>query len=271
VAPDALVTAQPEPVPNPDAEGPAVARTLPDQHASELAALTPPPPPPAVVAPQVPVVAPALPAADRGGGEAVAERQPEQEVRKLRKPPKDRKIAFNIKGGAIAAAQAKVQVEEAVAAARARRLNTKDASTQTVRDPERQDGDIVTIWRLRPRGMESFPHFPKAAKRKVRESTMCAAAEGEGDEVEAKPEESQRDVRRRLGGNAGLPQKISESPERATVVEATVPEGLQADTLQETKEAAECEDSSSSDDSPASDVVQEMLARTVQGQDAMPV
>jgi len=101
------------------------------------------------------------------------------EVSMPKKPkPKLGKISFNIQGGSIAAAQAKTQVEEAIAAERARRLNTRDASTQTVRDPE-NDGEIVTIWRLRPRGMESFPHFPKATKKKAREPKICAAVDAE--------------------------------------------------------------------------------------------
>merc|ERR1712061_289775 len=93
----------------------------------------------------------------------------EEQLQRPRPLPKPGRISFNIQGAktAMAAAQAQVQVEEAVAAARARRLNTRDASTQTVRDPERQGGDIVTIWRLRPRGMESFPHFPRQAKKKM--------------------------------------------------------------------------------------------------------
>merc|ERR1711920_111255 len=74
-------------------------------------------------------------------------------------------------------------------AERVRRLNTKDASTQTVRDPE-NDGEIVTIWRLRPRGMESFPHFPKATKKKAREPKICAAVDAEQPE----DNEESRDV-----------------------------------------------------------------------------
>jgi len=72
---------------------------------------------------------------------------------------------------AMAAARTKVQVQTAVEAAKAKRLNVKDAATQTVRDPERQDGEIATIWRLRPRGMESFPHFAKQPKVRKRGST----------------------------------------------------------------------------------------------------
>lgn len=117
------------------------------------------------------------------------EENPEEETLPLRSrpPPKPGKISFNIKGAreAIAAAQAQAQAEEAVKNARERRLNTRDASTQTVQDPERQDGGIVTIWRLRPRGMESFPHFPRAAKRKMREAVLCAAAADEEDAMEA--------------------------------------------------------------------------------------
>lgn len=94
-----------------------------------------------------------------------------------RQPPKGKKgLSFNIQGAktAMAAAKAQVEAEEAVAAVRARRLNSRDASTQTVRDPESQDGEIVTIWRLRPRGMESFPHFPRQpAKKKARGSPLA--------------------------------------------------------------------------------------------------
>merc|ERR1719447_1089048 len=82
----------------------------------------------------------------------------------------------------MAQAQAQVQAEEAVAKARARRLHRRDAATQTVRDPERE-GDIVTIWRLRPRGMESFPHFPtgghsnKAGSKRRKSRAGTAASE----------------------------------------------------------------------------------------------
>lgn len=110
---------------------------------------------------------------------AVQEDQDEEDALPLRprQLPKAGRISFNIKGAktAMAAAKAQVEAEEAVAAVRARRLNFRDASTQTVRDPESQDGDIVTIWRLRPRGMESFPHFPRQpAKKKARGSTVTA-------------------------------------------------------------------------------------------------
>merc|ERR1719277_2158666 len=100
-------------------------------------------------------------------------------------PKKMGKISFSLQGAkdAVAAAQAQVQAEEAVAAARARRLNTRDASTQTVRDPESQDGGIVTIWRLRPRGMESFPHFPRQGKKKRGESNTVCAATDEAEDV----------------------------------------------------------------------------------------
>ena len=90
-----------------------------------------------------------------------------------RVPAKAGSITFNMQGAqkAMAAARTKVQVQTAVEAAKAKRLNVKDAATQTVRDPERQDGDIATIWRLRPRGMESFPHFAKQPKIRKRGST----------------------------------------------------------------------------------------------------
>merc|ERR1712224_92466 len=38
-----------------------------------------------------------------------------------------------------------------------------------------QDGEIVTIWRLRPRGMESFPHFPRAGHKRAKTLNICAA------------------------------------------------------------------------------------------------
>jgi len=181
---------------------------------------------------------PAASPADPAGDERVAEEEDSVSQPQLKRPkPKLGKIAFNIQGGSIAAAQAKVQVEEAVAAARARRLNTKDASTQTVRDPEHQDQDgaPVTIWRLRPRGMESFPHFPKATKRKVREPTICAAAEdGEDREFFAasgtvNPDVPEKDVRkRRLDAGPGAPQQEDlEGPTRATVEAAPVAEAPQ--------------------------------------------
>lgn len=101
----------------------------------------------------------------------------------LRKPkPQPGKISFSLQGAksSIEKAQSCRQAEEAVEAARAKRLNTRDASTQTVRDPE-QDGDIVTIWRLRPRGMESFPHFPRPNKKRPREALICVGDAGENN------------------------------------------------------------------------------------------
>jgi len=100
--------------------------------------------------------------------------------------PKLGKISINIAGAksAMEQAQAQAQAKEAVAAALKRKLNLRDAETQTVRDPERE-GDIVTIWRLRPRGMESFPHFPtgghsnKAGSK--RKKARAGAAAGEED------------------------------------------------------------------------------------------
>lgn len=115
-------------------------------------------PAPLVEGPQLPESA-ASPSVDPADEEDVLLPRPKP-------PPRQMKISFNMKGAreAIEAAKAQVQAEEAVAAAKAKRLNTCDASTQTVRDPER-DG-VVTIWRLRPRGMASFPHFPRPAKQK---------------------------------------------------------------------------------------------------------
>lgn len=127
-------------------------------------------------------------------------------------------ISFNIQGAktAMAAAQAQVQVEEAVAAARARRLNTRDASTQTVRDPERQGGDIVTIWRLRPRGMESFPHFPRQAKKKVPRGAVSCTAVAEEDEAFASVGVNQGSIQgggRKRSRHINI-ERISESVER---------------------------------------------------------
>lgn len=109
---------------------------------------------------------------------------PEGEAEQLSFPRKPRaakpgSITFNMQGAqkAMAAARTRVQVQTAVEAAKAKRLNVKDAATQTVRDPERQDGDIVTIWRLRPRGMESFPHFAKQPKVGKRSNTKDLEAE----------------------------------------------------------------------------------------------
>jgi len=149
---------------------------------------------PVPVPPSVPALAPALEPKtppDPIPGDAPPLKTPEnnaghqeqdddEQPHRLRPPPKPGKISFNIQGAkeAMAAAQAQVQALEAVEAVRKRRLNTRDASTQTVRDPERQDGDIVTIWRLRPRGMESFPHFPRPGKKKM----SCTAVEDEDDE-----------------------------------------------------------------------------------------
>lgn len=110
---------------------------------------------------------------------------PEGEAEQLSFPKKPRvslapgSITFNMQGAqkAMAAARTRVQVQTAVEAAKAKRLNVRDAATQTVRDPERQDGDIVTIWRLRPRGMESFPHFAKQPKVGKRSNTKDLEAE----------------------------------------------------------------------------------------------
>mmetsp|Transcript_70503 Transcript_70503/g.131870 ORF Transcript_70503/g.131870 Transcript_70503/m.131870 type:complete len:351 (-) Transcript_70503:28-1080(-) len=71
-------------------------------------------------------------------------------------------ISFKLQGAkeAMAAAQKVTDLEAELKAVRARKQNVRDATTQTVRNPL-QDGEKVTVWRLRPRGMESFPHFPK--------------------------------------------------------------------------------------------------------------
>lgn len=83
-------------------------------------------------------------------------------LKRPRPPPKMGKISFNVEGAkqAVAAAQAVKEAEEAVEALRAKRMNTRDACSQTEADPLR-NGDYVALWRLRPRGMASFPHFPR--------------------------------------------------------------------------------------------------------------
>lgn len=136
---------------------------------------------------------------------------------KPRPPPKPGKISFNMQGAkkAIAEAQAQVQVEEAVAAARARRLNTRDAATQTVRDPETQDGDIVTIWRLRPRGMESFPHFPRQRSKSAIDPKITAGAEEEDSfpALSLKPVADERRRNKKRSRQVDI-ERISDSPER---------------------------------------------------------
>ncbi|CAE8634218.1 unnamed protein product, partial [Polarella glacialis] len=140
-----------------------------------------PVPAPATAAPETPPEAPGVQEPQAATNSPQEEPVEEELFTKLKPRPKMGKISFNVQGAqnAMAAAQAKVQVQVAMEAARAKRMNVRDASTQTVRDPERQDGEIVTIWRLRPRGMESFPHYakPKKEKRKAREALMCALGE----------------------------------------------------------------------------------------------
>merc|ERR1719265_1816332 len=88
-------------------------------------------------------------------------------LKRPRPPPKAGKISFNVEGAkqAVAAAQAVKEAEAAVEALRAKRLNTRDASSQTEFDPLKNN-DYVALWRLRPRGMASFPHFPRQANGK---------------------------------------------------------------------------------------------------------
>eukprot|EP00971_Amphidinium_carterae_P120252 2382683-Amphidinium_carterae.1 len=80
---------------------------------------------------------------------------------KSQRQPK-KSISFKLQGAkeAMAAAQKVTDLEAELKAVRAKKQNVKDASTQTVQNPL-QDGEKVTVWRLRPRGMESFPHFPR--------------------------------------------------------------------------------------------------------------
>jgi hypothetical protein len=179
---------------------------------------------------------------------AASVRNDEVAPSQLKKPkPKLGKISFNIQGGSIAAAQAKTQVEEALAAERARRLNTKDASTQTVRDPE-NDGEIVTIWRLRPRGMESFPHFPKATKKKTREAKICAAVDAEQPE----DNEESKDVEQPA-------KKLKLDAEGTTHLENHIVEQVASTAsghVEQTLGGGESED----EESPADDVLQNALA-----------
>lgn len=200
-------------------------------------------------APVAPTAATAALAVAAAG--AASEEQPEEEqLQRPRAPPKPGKISFNIQGAkdAMAAAKAQVEVEEAVAAVRARRLNSRDASTQTVRDPERQDGDIVTIWRLRPRGMESFPHFPRQARKKARQPVLCAAAVDDTDSFPTAGTKSRRKKPRH-----DEVERISESVERNDVssnAQATAPidvDGFTEALLPEGG-AAHCADGFSSND-----------------------
>merc|ERR1719375_725056 len=129
--------------------------------------------------------------------------------------PEPGKISFNITGAkqAMSLAKEKAEAEAALAAARARRLNTRDASTQTVRDPETQDGDIVTVWRLRPRGMESFPHFPRQEKRKrhLNNENLITAI----DDTAASVVKGRAPKQNRRGSRNGDAEHVLESPERS--------------------------------------------------------
>lgn len=166
---------------------------------------------------------PTLPAALRGAPEASG--SDEEELPRPKAQPKLGKISFNMKGAkdSMAAAQAKVQAEEAIAAARARRQNTRDASTQTVRHPE-QDGEIVTVWRLRRRGMESFPHFPKPEqkkKRKLQEHLLSLEVDEEGGAGPQSGKRSQRaQVAQSPDGVSGADDSNSGFDVAAEVVEA---------------------------------------------------
>mmetsp|Transcript_149617 Transcript_149617/g.259921 ORF Transcript_149617/g.259921 Transcript_149617/m.259921 type:complete len:383 (+) Transcript_149617:3-1151(+) len=202
---------------------------------------------------------------------AAGEEAPDEELRPIRPPPKPGKISFNIQGGAMAKAQAQVQVEEAVAAARARRLNFKDASTQTVRDPE-QEGDIVCLLRLRPRGMESFPHFPRPGKKKAKEPTICAIAEA--DEAvpavtDASSDPQKLGRKRSHADGPGAVEEGSEGPDGA-VTTIDVEEGAAGDAEEEAPTMAlpvepiaaettdeDDEDSSEEEDGDSSDSFQD--------------
>mmetsp|Transcript_26033 Transcript_26033/g.60819 ORF Transcript_26033/g.60819 Transcript_26033/m.60819 type:complete len:441 (+) Transcript_26033:50-1372(+) len=87
-------------------------------------------------------------------------------------------ISFKLQGAreAMAAAQKVTDLEAELKAVREKRKNVRDATTQTVQNPL-QDGEKVLVWHLRPRGMESFPHFPKQQKRKkAKENWIPTAA-----------------------------------------------------------------------------------------------
>mmetsp|Transcript_46838 Transcript_46838/g.109645 ORF Transcript_46838/g.109645 Transcript_46838/m.109645 type:complete len:210 (+) Transcript_46838:20-649(+) len=155
--------------------------------------------------------------------EADEDEEPEEEdPAALLKPrtPKPGRITFNMQGAqkAMAAARTKVQVQSAVEAAKAKRLNVKDASTQTVRDPERQDGGFETIWRLRPRGMESFPHYakPKKAKKRGKEG-MIQVFEDLEDVPVVDPRDPSERKRVRIEGDSTEPIEPQEVTEPTTI------------------------------------------------------
>eukprot|EP00746_Dinoflagellata_sp_MGD_P081901 gnl/MRDRNA2_/MRDRNA2_32538_c0_seq1.p1 gnl/MRDRNA2_/MRDRNA2_32538_c0~~gnl/MRDRNA2_/MRDRNA2_32538_c0_seq1.p1 ORF type:complete len:595 (+),score=161.85 gnl/MRDRNA2_/MRDRNA2_32538_c0_seq1:51-1787(+) len=106
-------------------------------------------------------------------------------------PKKTGGISFNMKGTAMAQAQAEAKVRQAVAKAAAKKANSRDAATQTVRDPLHDDGQVI-VWTLRPRGMESFPHFSrhdrheKSKKRNRGPAPTIAEDEAGDDAREAK-------------------------------------------------------------------------------------
>lgn len=136
-----------------------------------------------------------------------------------RPPPKPGKICFNLEGAksTIAAAQAKVQAEEAVAALKARRANTRDASTQTVRDPERE-GDIVALWRLRPKGMEA----PKPPKKRSRDVTAVAAVAAEDEAAARKASSAERRERKKARRAEGAGATNGTSAPAAAMTSAAV-------------------------------------------------
>jgi len=192
-----------------------------------------PVPAPAVMARLPEVLQEALPTA----GSPLQEEPDDELPMPKRAPLAVRKsISFNLQGAqkAMAAAQANLQVQAAVEAARQKRLNVKDAATQTVRDPERQDGEIVTIWRLRPRGMESFPHFAKPKKAKRKAAMMSASFEQDVDQEEA---ESRKQLRAApLSGTIDLDGGDAEN--EATAKSMTEPQPSEApSTEKETLEA----------------------------------
>lgn len=118
------------------------------------------------------------------------------------------KLSFNLAGAkeTMAQAQEKVKAEVAVAAVRARRLNTRDAATQTVRDPESQDqdGGSVTIWRLRPRGMDNVKHLPRKVKKKaVAADTEEVGTVGGTTRSSGAPSKPQKGSRKRARSSGG--------------------------------------------------------------------
>merc|ERR1712087_312670 len=92
------------------------------------------------------------------------------------------KLSLNLAGTkeTMAKVQEIVKAEVAVAAVRARRDNTRDMATQTVRDPETMDLESgrVTIWRLRNRNLDN----QKMPKKKTKKENKTKLPTQEGPE-----------------------------------------------------------------------------------------